>query len=209
MGKTVSAEYLSSMRAQFPDLDADAAAAWIATLQDVDNPETMLASVLAKGKFVKGRTSGPQSLDQRTRGTLAPDGGWLRGRDDVSHAEGIATAHARHCAHWCPTPAVAQEYLAGTPEAEWYASTAHLWAMLETPQGWHSAPCSNTAQVWIKSACEAALVRTSGQSATSGHADNSPTTVAGLPVYIHGSNDSAPTQQAEARLLRDWTQARN
>ena len=179
MSKTVSAEYLSSMRAQFPDLDADAAAAWIATLQDVDNPETMLASVLAKGKFVKGRASGPQRLDQRTRGTLAPDGGWLRGRDDVSHAENLATAHAKHCAAWCPTPAAAQEYLAGTPEAEWYASTAHLWACLDTPLGWHVAPCSNTAQVWIKSACEATML--------------APT-------------QTAPTQEVEARLLRDWTQ---
>lgn len=188
---TFSPEILASWRAQFPDCDVDACVRWASTVPDIDNPEAFIGSMLAKGKFAKGSVRSPgasagsgqgRGTDNRPRGTLAQDGGWNRYADHVSRHERTARDIAESVAQRCPTPADGAAYLAQeTEHRHWYESVMHLWSSMGTPEGWLCAPCSNTAQVWIKEAC-AARYRT--------------------------PDSEAPAQgDAEALLLKDWVRA--
>lgn len=183
MSKPISAEFLASMRAQFPNADADAAASWIATLADIDNPESMLSALLSKGKFAKGGAAQPRGAQVAgPRGTLAQDGGWDRRASHASRHESAALDVAESVAQRCPSPAAAVAYLAGEVELlHMYQSALALWATLDTPVGWHCAPVSNTAQAWVKAACIARIAPPA----------ESPPADAG----------------AEGLLLRDWIKA--
>jgi len=185
---TFAPELMASWRAQFPDADVDACVRWASTVPDIENPEAFIGAVLAKGKFAKGsgRGSGASArggqgatADSRPRGSLGADGGWNRYAESVSRHERAAREIAESVAQRCSTPADGAAYLAQESEyRHWYESVLHLWSSMATPEGWLCAPCSNTAQVWIKEACAAR--------------------------YLRPDSEQAPAGETEALLLRDW-----
>jgi len=181
---TFPPEIMASWRAQFPDADVDACVRWAATVPDIENPEAFIGAVLAKGKFAKGvRGSGASArsgqADSRPRGTLGHDGGWNRYAESVSRHERAAREIAESVAQRCSTPADGAAYLAQeTEHLHWYEGVLHLWSSMGTPEGWLCAPCSNTAQVWIKEACASR--------------------------YRTPDSEQAPAGETEALLLRDW-----